>query len=361
MKKKKNNDPRVKRVVAKGAVYLYHRATGERLRGEPDTEGFRLELDRLDRKARTIEKGNGGLGQLCRAYLTSPEFQAKAERTRLDYREVLHRLEALYELPVTTFDSVFTLKLRDKVFKKHGRRTANYVLQVLSLIFTWGVPRGYVKMNTIKGVPKVPRPNGARKVNRPWDVEEFRTVLKEAKGGLKCAVALGGFAGVSEADVRNLTLEDNIKQVSIIKKSKMVKVRLLEYVRQKTDTPVSQTLHPDLAEILEPVQSGLLVTGRKGTAYTENGFQSSFFKLIRKLTKENKVKPGLTFHGLRHFVATKLADEGADSKTIASVLGQKTVQMAEHYSEQFDRKRRARAGAKILSLTLSREQKEKKG
>jgi hypothetical protein len=53
--------------------------------------------------------------------------------------------------------------------------------------------------------------------------------------------------------------------------------------------------------------------------------------------------------------------EGARSKTIASVLGQKTVQMAEHYSEQFDRKKRARAGAEILSLTLSQEQKEKEG
>jgi integrase len=359
--KKKNKDPRIKRVVAKGRVYLYHRATGERVRAEPDTEGFRLELDRLDRKAQAVQKGNGSLGQLCRAYLASPEFQAKAERTRLDYREVLHRLEPLYEQPVTTFDSAFTLKLRDKVFKKHGRRMANYVLQVLSLIFSWGLPRAYVKTNTIKGVPKVPRAKGARKVNRPWEIEEFRIVLKEAKGGLKRAVALGGFAGVSEADVRSLTLEDNIKQVTIIHKSKMVRVRLLEYVRQKTDTPVSQTLHPELAEILEPVQSGLLVTGRKGKAYTENGFQSSFFKLIRKLTKEKKVKLGLTFHGLRHFVATKLADEGADAKTIASVLGQKTVQMAEHYSEEFDRKKRAQAGAKILSLTLSREQKESEG
>jgi integrase len=359
--KKKNSDPRIKRVTAKGRVYLYHRATGERIRAEPGSEDFRQELDRLDRKAQSLERGNTTLGQLCRAYLASPEFQAKAQRTRLDYREVLHRLEPLYELPATKFDSAFTLKLRDKVFNKSGRRMANYVLQVLSLIFTWGLPRGYVKTNTIKGIPKVPRPKDARKVNRPWEIEEFRTVLREAKGGLKRAIALGGFAGVSEADVRSLTLEDNIKQVTIIQKSKMVRVTLLEYVRQKTDTPVSQTLHPELAEILAPVKSGLLVTGRKGRAYTENGFQSSFFKLIRKLSKEKKVKPGLTFHGLRHFVATKLADEGADAKTIASVLGQKTVQMAEHYSEQFDRKKRARAGAEILSLALSREQKEKKG
>jgi integrase len=207
----------------------------------------------------------------------------------------------------------------------------------------------------------VPRPKGARKDNRPWDIEEFRTVLKEAKGGLKRAIALGGFAGVSEADVRKLTVENNIKELSVIQNSRTVRVKLLEYVRQKTDTPVSQTLHPELAEILEPIESGLLVTGRKGKGYTENGFQGSFFKLIRKLTKENKVKPGLTFHGLRHFVATKLADEGADSKTIASVLGQKTVQMAEHYSEQFDRKKRARAGAEILNLTLSQEQKENEG
>jgi len=83
-----------------------------------------------------LRGGTPPSGQLCRAYLASPEFRAKVERTRLDYREVLHRLEPLYELPAAKFDSAFTLKLRDKVFDKSGRRMANYVLQVLSLIFT---------------------------------------------------------------------------------------------------------------------------------------------------------------------------------------------------------------------------------
>jgi integrase len=93
--------------------------------------------------------------------------------------------------------------------------------------------------------------------------------------------------------------------------------------------------------------------------FTEDGFRASFFKLIRELTKERKVEPGLTFHGLRHFVGTRLGDQGADSKTIASYLGQKTTQMADHYSEEFDRKKRASEGAEILRLTVNEKQKEK--
>jgi hypothetical protein len=37
--------------------------------------------------------------------------------------------------------------------------------------------------------------------------------------------------------------------------------------------------------------------------------------------KAGKIGAGLTFHGLRHTVATKLADAEADDKTIAAITG----------------------------------------
>ena len=40
-----------------------------------------------------------------------------------------------------------------------------------------------------------------------------------------------------------------------------------------------------------------------------------------KLAKARKIGAGLTFHRLRHTVATKLADAGADPETIAAVTG----------------------------------------
>ena len=59
-----------------------------------------------------------------------------------------------------------------------------------------------------------------------------------------------------------------------------------------------------------------------------------------KLEEEKKVAAGLTLKGLRHTVATILAEMGYDERAIADVLGQKTTEMARHYSRRADRSRK---------------------
>ncbi|HCV48790.1 MAG TPA: integrase, partial [Rhodobiaceae bacterium] len=50
-----------------------------------------------------------------------------------------------------------------------------------------------------------------------------------------------------------------------------------------------------------------------------------------KLLRERKIGEGLTFHGLRHTVATKLADAGASTRVIQSITGHATPQQVETY------------------------------
>ena len=50
---------------------------------------------------------------------------------------------------------------------------------------------------------------------------------------------------------------------------------------------------------------------------------------------------GLTLKGLRHTVATILAEMGFDDRTIADMLGQKTLAMAQHYSNRANRSKKA--------------------
>ena len=57
----------------------------------------------------------------------------------------------------------------------------------------------------------------------------------------------------------------------------------------------------------------------------------------------NEVGSGLTLKGLRHTVATILAEYGYDERTIADMLGQKTIEMARHYSRRADRTRKLTA------------------
>ena len=46
--------------------------------------------------------------------------------------------------------------------------------------------------------------------------------------------------------------------------------------------------------------------------------------------KAGKIEPGLTLKGLRHTVATILAESGSDERTIADMLVQATIEMARH-------------------------------
>jgi integrase len=64
----------------------------------------------------------------------------------------------------------------------------------------------------------------------------------------------------------------------------------------------------------------------------------------------------VTFHGLRHTDGARLGDLGVDPRTIAAMLGDKTLAMAIHYSEGTDR--RLRASAAVASLEEAREKRK---
>ena len=65
---------------------------------------------------------------------------------------------------------------------------------------------------------------------------------------------------------------------------------------------------------------------------------------------EEKVRPGLTLHGLRHTLGTMLEEAGMANGDIADELGQATVSMARHYSKNARLPDTARA--KIVGLKL---------
>ena len=56
-------------------------------------------------------------------------------------------------------------------------------------------------------------------------------------------------------------------------------------------------------------------------------------------------------HGLRHTLGTRLREAGADLDDIRRILRQKTLVMAQHYSETADTSRKAREVVAKLDLT----------
>jgi integrase len=124
----------------------------------------------------------------------------------------------------------------------------------------------------------------------------------------------------------------------------------IETRQTKTGFPVWVPAHYRLREILDaaPRVSPIIVIGERGKPYPKDTLRNLFFRLIGRLAREGKVGPGLSFHGLRHTLGTQLAEAGCDAQTIASILGQQSTAMAEHYSRTANRRGNATAAIEKL-------------
>jgi hypothetical protein len=80
----------------------------------------------------------------------------------------------------------------------------------------------------------------------------------------------------------------------------------------------------------------------------------SWRTLRARLEREGRVGPSLTLYGLRHTVAVILRECGADERTIADALGQKTIEMARHYAQGADLRRKMRGVVTELDAEVNR-------
>ena len=107
----------------------------------------------------------------------------------------------------------------------------------------------------------------------------------------------------------------------------------------KRGVDVDFPIHPALANALALAPSHgapTIAATSRGRPWTESGFNSTFSKLVDELEKAGKVEPGLTLHGLRHTVGTRLIEAGATPDDVQRLLGQRSASMAHHYSKTAD-------------------------
>lgn len=317
-----------------GKLRLYHRPTGTPIASVYGSPEFFAELARLNAKMqRQASKPKGTLLQVWEAY-RKPAFLTLAPETQKGYEKYFKLLAPFHNTPIKEIDSATISEIRDDLFVTKGRRTANYVMAVLSVVFAFAVEKKYARTNPVKEVKRVRRPKKAPRANRPWTASECRIVIDRAPPHLCLPLALCMFTGMRKRDALTLT------PAAIDKEGR------LTFETSKTDEMVSVMPHPLLRTILDrrphPNAKTLAVT-LDGTPWTSSGFDTVWSRFKAGLEAEGLVAPGLTIHGLRHTVGGLLADAGCDPDTIRRVLGQKTLHMALLYSERAKRTRDTRA------------------
>jgi integrase len=274
----------------------------------------------------------GTLRLLMTEYRASPAFLDLAPRTRSDYQRCLDYLAPISDTALVKFDRALVVRIRDKATARHGRRFGNYVKAVLSIVFAWGAERGYVSSNPAENVKNVRRQKDAPEANRPWADEERQAVLEAAPSHIRPAIALMMFTGLAPKDA--------LRMPRTFYKAGEIATR-----RSKTGEPVFWPAPRALRKILEagPKHDAVtLCATSKGRPWTDDGFRASWRKVRIALEHQGVVGPSLTLYGLRHTVAVILRESGADERTIADALGQKTIEMARHYARGADLKRKMR-------------------
>lgn len=321
-----------------GKTYLYFRRGHFRVRLAADFGTLRFEKEYQNAcNGGAIPPSPGTFGAVLIAYKTSPEFAELAARTRADYEGVFDYLRPMMDVQLDEIRPSSVLKIRDKAATTMNWAFANKMLGVMSRVFNWGRPRDLTASNPVEKVPHIKRPKDKPPANRPWTDDELGVVLARAKPHLAMAVALGAYSGLRLADVLALpwSAYDD---------------RTLQFHQAKTGDLVWLPVHRTLKNILDraPRVSTIIVTGEQGRPYTRDGFSATFRRFLAALREEGLVGDRLTFHGLRHTIATRLADAGADLETIAAITGHRSTAMASHYSKTANRRKRAERGIQLL-------------
>lgn len=312
-----------------GRQRCYHRPTGmpvdlqKHPLGSPE---FFAECSRISSIGASLAPRPGTLALLIKEYRESLAFKALADLTKRDYEKVFDYLKPIGDTPVSTFDRALIVRIRDKAHTMRKRRFANYLRAVFSLLFSWGMERGYVDGNPAKGIKNIARPKNAPRANRPWTDQERFVVLKEAPQHLRVPIALCMYIALREGDALAIT------------KTAYSGGRI-EARTSKTGQRMQWPVPSELRKVLEnaPKHDAVTIAANSyGMPWTISGFRASWRTLRVRLERAGKIGKGLTIHGLRHSMATRLREEGFDPRTIADALAQKTEGMAQMYSRDAD-------------------------
>ena len=312
-----------------GKLRCYHRATNTPVNLEKAPIGSAEFLaacaDIAKRHEKPAEPKPGTLGMLIARYRQAPAFLDLAPRTRTDYQRVFDYLKPIDDTPLMRFDPPTVARIRDKAGLK-GHRFGNYVRQVLSLLFGWGAERGFMAANPAAMVKGLKRPKSLGDANRPWTDAEREAVLTAAPAPLRAILALMAYTGLGPKDAVSLP-RNAYKDGEIATR------------RAKTGEPVfwpaPALLREELARM--PAHDAItLCASSRGRPWSQDGLQTGFQRLKRQLEAAGTIGSDLTLYGLRHTVAVILREAGADERTIADALGQRTIEMARHYAKGAD-------------------------
>lgn len=253
------------------------------------------------------EPDSGTVAYLIYSYKKSPEYARLADRTKGDYRKLLDKIHGKF--------GVLSLRaMADKQIAQHlyswrdsmsaTPRRADYALQVLKVLLSWGHKRGMLDHNRAEGIGRLHRGDRRECIWTESQIAAFKAVASEP---LVRALTLALETGQRQADLLALTWDQ-------------VDGSIIRLRQNKTGVRVAVPILPELSACLDGLDRNRthILTRASGEPWGDNG--NTFRSAWRHACKAAGVTD-VTFHDLRGTFVTRRLAAGWTTQEVAMCTG----------------------------------------
>ena len=324
----------------KGKTYQYFRKDGKyiRLPDDPTSEEYDKAYWKLMRGG-SLGESKTSFNNLIILYKKSPRWTDIKPVTR---REYTRYLEYIHEKAGTHDAQKFQRKHAIAIQQANSEkpRTANFILQILSLLFEHAIDLGWRSDNPAKGIRKLKGGDG----HKPWPIWAISAFRNEAtpESRLPFELALG--TGQRASDLIKMKWSDFDGEGITVSQS-------------KTDAKIWVPCTKELLEILSTTERNgiFILTNQVGAPLTYSGLAQRISRISDKVGTR-----AYSLHGLRYSAASTLAEIGATDAQIAAITGHKARSMVAKYSSGAEQKRLAYEVVKLRENRTETEQESGK-
>jgi integrase len=222
--------------------------------------------------------------------------------------------------------------LSEKIKHPHA---AKHFLNALRAMMAVAIAAGLRPDDPTAGIRiKVPKSSGFR----TWSDAEIAQFEARHAIGTRARLAFG------------LLINTGQRRSDIIKMGRQhIRDGFIHVVQQKTGATLDIPIIPDLQEILaaHPAQHMTFLVTAAGKPFSAQGFTAWFRAMIR----EAGLPLGLSSHGLRKAMCTRLAEARCSANLIAAISGHLTLREVARYTAAADQRRMAVDAMKALTGT----------
>jgi integrase len=295
----------------------------------------------VSRGVHTPENASITVAEAAELWLQTGELEKLERSTLRQYRNhvVLHINPLLGREKLARLSSPMVESFRDALMKKGSRAMARKVLSSLKSILGEAQRRGLVAQNAASPVKVAANKREAGKLTVGRDIPlkpEIQAILAAAEGRWRPLFATAIFTGMRASELRGLTWDDVDFERNVIHVRQRAnlwgEIGAPKTAAGDREIPMSPMVVNALKEWRLACPKGALkLVFPNGSGNVENHANIAnrgFYALQREagiVSKDGRPKYGL--HGLRHFNASWLIEQGFSPKRLQALLGHSSIQM----------------------------------